>query len=91
LKPFGAWSLSLELNTVSNHCLVYLNIVRYDLFHMLKWIRHKDKIGGGTNSYFLTLIMKENHPLQDLGLFYYVIQPIRLSPKSWQIVSKRYG
>ena len=58
-------------------------IIKEDLKKMLNWTRKKDKVGGATNSSFLTLIPKEKNPMT-IDHF----MPMSLCNTSYKILSK---
>eukprot|EP00253_Pinus_taeda_P012894 PITA_12894 len=58
-------------------------IIRKDLIKMMKWIQRKGKIGGYTNSTYLALILKENHPTT-----FSRFRPISLCNSSYKILTK---
>ena len=66
-----------------NFYRVAWDIIKEDMKKMLNWTRKKDKIGGATNSSFMSLIPKENIPLT-LDCF----RPISLCNTSYKILFK---
>ena len=58
-------------------------IIKYDLFHMVSTSRKKKKVGGGTNSTFISLIPKEVNP-SSFDRFH----PISLCNASYKILAK---
>ena len=59
------------------------DIIKVDLRRMLNWTRKKEKIGGATNSSFLSLISKEKNP-NYVGRF----RSISLCNTSYKILTK---
>lgn len=45
-----------------NFFRLFWNLIKFDLLKILNWSKNKNKIGGGTNSSFLSLIPKDSQP-----------------------------